>query len=190
MEVASAIQHGRTSANKPAAESNSNARHQFTHPEHSLAPTFLCSSNDTNADLGEMEAQTGPESSKLCQVGVPVVPTVDNRQANPVLPNRGPTYPVPVNDDQRAPQDPLFHTPLPSPGPDPTRNSINEETTMREPRSQASQAPPDTQSAIPSRVSQTPGPQRWSWVNARDKQKRKRAKNRIQLTKLCSVCWN
>jgi hypothetical protein len=74
---------------------------------------------------------------------------------------------------------------------DSTRNSINKDTMMGEPQPKASPARPDVPAAIPRpEVSQTPGPQRWSWVNARDKQKRERAKKRIQLTKLCSVCSN
>ena len=66
MEMASAIQHGRRTSENKAAGSNSNARHQPIHPKHSLTPTLLCSSNDTNTDLGEgsSEVQTGPESSE------------------------------------------------------------------------------------------------------------------------------
>jgi hypothetical protein len=176
MEVASAIQRGRTSANQAAGTSNSNARHQPTRPKHSLAPTLF---NDANADHGEgsMEGQTGPESSELCQEGrLPVT----NRVAIPA---------VPVDNDQRMQQDPLLDMPLPTQAIHSKRKRTNEVTTMREPEPQASWAPPDVPSAIPSReASQTPEPQRWSWANTRDKQKKERAKTRIQLTKLCSVC--
>jgi len=181
MEVASAIQHGRRASENKAAGSNSNARHQQpTRPKHSLAPTLLCSSNDTNADdLGEgtsMEVQKAPESSQLRQEGgVPVVPTV---------PDHGAISAVPV-DDQTMQQDPLLDTPLTTPAVDSTRNSA----------SQAHPHVPSGTTAATSKfqsreVSQTPGPQRWSWANARDKRKRERARNRIQLTRLCSVCSN
>ena len=52
--------------------------------------------------------------------------------------------------------------------------------------------PPDIPaSEFPSRqVSETPDLQRWSWANARDKQRRERGKRRMTLTKLCSVRLN
>jgi len=162
MEVASAIQHGRdTFAHKAAVTSRSNSRHQPTCPNHSLTPLLLCSSNATNGHLGE--GSSGPESSELRQEGGP---TVDNTQANSILPNHGAISAVSVDIDQGMQQDPLFDTPLPTPV---IKNTTNKDTTMQEP--QDSRVPPDVPavatSEVPSRqVSQTPGPQRWSWANA------------------------
>jgi hypothetical protein len=160
MEVATAIQRGRkTLVQKIAGTTSTNSHHQPTHPDHTLAPLLLCSSNPTNGHLGE--GSSGPESSELHQEWGP---TVDNTQANPILPNHGAIS----ADDQGMQQDPLLDTPLPTP------------------------VPPDVPAAatseFPSRqVSQTP---RWSWMNARDKQRRERSKKRITLTKLCSVRLN
>lgn len=171
MEVASAIQHGRRTLT------------------HKTARALLCSSNDTNSHLGEgssKEVQIRPELSELHQErGVPDIPTVDNMQANLILPNRGTTSAISVDDDQGMQQDPLLETPLSTPLSTPViESTTNEGSTMQEPQPQV---PPDVSEFT---STQTPGPQRWSWVNIRDKQRRERGKNRMKLTKLCSVCSN
>lgn len=185
MEVASAIQRGReTFAHKTAGTSSSNSRHQPTCPDHSLAPLLLCSSNATNGHPGE--GMSGPE---LRQEGSP---TVDNTQGNPIRPHHDAISAASVDDNQGMQQDPLVDTPLPTPV---IKNTTNKSTTMQEPQPQNSRVRPDVPAAgtseFPSRqVSQTPDLQRWSWGNARDKQRRERGKKRITLTKLSSVRLN
>ena len=124
MEVASAIQRGKESfTRKTPGTSSSNPRHQPTRPNHSLAPSFLCSSNATNGHLGE--GSSGLELSKPHPVNYPI------------LPNHGAISTVSLDNDQRMQQVPLVDTLLPTPAPPDVPAAITSEFPSR----QVSQTP-------------------------------------------------
>jgi len=210
----------RTAQRRTAGSGSSSQTHaQPTLPDHSLVPiVHRQSPNDPNSHLGEgssKETQIGPHLGGLHQERAPVA-TVDNTQANvPNLdavldsPSQSAGHQVDEDHTMRAPQlqpeDPVPDMVLPSMTTSSRRDDVNNDQIMQELQQQdhilpISSTTGDAQhlsnptveeTTPPSReTSQTPRPQRWSWENAQVKQKGERAKKRVQLTALHSVCSN